>query len=226
MKFRFDKLVALYICCLAVAELMGTKSFPIATIGHFNLTASVAIFVIPVLFTITDVVVEVYGRQRARQLVWTGLGVIAVFFLFALLATHLPPTARFAGKEAAYDAVFSSAARIAIASLVAFAVSELLDVYIFSKLRDKMKQKALWFRNNASNFVGQFVDTVLFMFLAFYAFDKPLNDNFGFLAGIILPYWLLKCAMSVIETPLVYLGVRWLRGEKPEPKLKLAKETA
>lgn len=224
MKFRFDKLVALYICCLALVEFMGAKTFPLATIGSFNLNASVAIFLVPILFTITDVVVEIYGRERARHLVRTGIGVIFVFFLFALLATHLPPSARFAGQEAAYDAIFGGAIRIAGASLVAFGVSELLDVYIFSKLRERLGKKALWLRNNVSNFIGQFADTTLFITLAFYALDKPFSSNASFLAGIILPYWLLKCAMSVVETPLVYLGVRWLRGEKPAQAVQLAKE--
>lgn len=216
MKFRFDKLVALYICCLALMEFMGAKTFPLATIGSFHLNASVAIFVIPLVFTISDVVVEVYGRRRARQLVWTGMGVIFLFFCFALLATALPPSARFAGQEAAYDAIFGGAIRIAIASLVAFGLAELLDVFVFSKLRERLGKKALWLRNNVSNFVGQFADTTLFITLAFYAFDKPFGANAAFLIGIILPYWLLKCAMSVIETPLVYLGVRWLRGNKEQ----------
>jgi uncharacterized integral membrane protein (TIGR00697 family) len=90
----------------------------------------------------------------------------------------------------------------------------LLDVMVFSRLREVMHKKALWFRNNVSNIVSQFFDTTLFITLAFYAFDKPFSNNFSFLLGLILPYWLLKCAMSVIETPLVYAGVAWLKGEK------------
>jgi uncharacterized PurR-regulated membrane protein YhhQ (DUF165 family) len=50
------------------------------------------------------------------------------------------------------------------------------------------------------------------MTLAFYAFDRSLGSNFAFLTSLILPYWLLKCFMSVLETPFVYVGVKWLRG--------------
>ena len=57
-------------------------------------------------------------------------------------------------------------------------------------------------------------DTTIFITLAFYATNRSLNDNFAFLGGIILPYWLLKCFMSVIETPFVYLGVKWLKEKK------------
>ena len=55
------------------------------------------------------------------------------------------------------------------------------------------------------------------MFLAFYALDKGLGNNVSFLFSLILPYWLLKCTMSIIETPLVYAGVRWLKGDSSTP---------
>lgn len=212
--FRLDFLIALYIFCIAVAELMGAKTFPLLAIGDFKIHASVAIFVVPVIFTITDVIAEVYGRARARGVVRIGLVVIALLFAFAALATALPPTARSSATEAAYDTVFGASLRIALASLVAFAASEFLDVYIFTKLREKMAGKALWLRNNASNFAGFLVDSTLFITLAFYALDKPLGNNVIFLMGLIVPYWLLKCAMSALQTPLVYAGVRWLKAEK------------
>jgi uncharacterized integral membrane protein (TIGR00697 family) len=91
-------------------------------------------------------------------------------------------------------------------------------VFIFFRIRQKLGKNKLWLRTNASNFLSQFLDTAIFITLAFYALDKPFMANFPFLVGIILPYWLLKCFMSVIETPLVYVGVRWLK--------KGAKETA
>ena len=214
MKIRkFDLLVAIYICCLAIAELMGAKTVPLFSIGDFQLNASVALLVIPLLFTINDVIIEVYGKERARSVVFSGLIVITILLAMSLIATHLPPSERFMPDESAYDAGFGKAARLAAASLIAFALAELLDIWVFSKIREKLGKKALWLRNNVSNFSAQFVDTMVFMSLAFYAFDKPFGANAAFLIGLIIPYWLLKCFMSVIETPFVYLGVKWLRNE-------------
>lgn len=210
---KLDLLIAVYIFCVAVSELMGAKTFPILT-SPIKLNASVAIFVIPVIFSINDVIAEVLGKARARSVVWSGLVVILLIFLFSLLATYLPPSSRFAGTEKAYDAIFTYSARIAIASLAAFALADFLDVYIFSKMREKLGKKALWLRNNLSNFISQFVDTTIFISLAFYALDKPFAENAGFLWSLILPYWLLKTFMSAIETPFVYLGVNWLRDKK------------
>jgi len=190
---------------------MGAKTFPLLDTELLRLNASVAIFTFPLIFTINDVITEVYGRERTRSVIRAALVVVALIFLFALLATALPPSVRFAEREAAYDSVFQSSARIAFASLLAFGAAEITDVYVFLRIRQALGTKALWFRNNISNFAAQLLDTILFMTLAFYALDRGVSENISFLLSLIIPYWLLKCAMSVIETPFVYLGVRWLR---------------
>jgi len=217
---KFDLLVALYIFGVMVAELMGAKTFPVVHIGHFVVNASVAIFVMPLLFTAIDVIVEVHGKNRARSVVYSGLCMVVLLTLYSTLAVHLPPSKHFAATESAYDTVFGASIRISLASLAAFACSELLDVFIFSKLRQKMHKKALWFRNNVSNFVSQFVDSTVFLVLAFYAFGTSFGANMNFIIGLLIPYWIIRCVLSVVETPLVYWGVRWLKGDaakKPVP---------
>lgn len=210
---KLDLLISIYIACIAISELMGAKTFPV-NLGILKLNASVAIFVLPLIFTINDIITEVYGKERTRSIIRSSLFIILLILLFSLLAINLPPSSRFLSSEEAYDKIFGLSARISAASLTAFALAEFLDVFIFSKLRETLGKKALWFRNNVSNFISQFADTTIFMFLAFYAFDKTFSDNFPFLVSLILPYWLLKCFMSVIETPLVYIGVKWLKDRK------------
>lgn len=211
---KFDLLISIYIFCIAVAELMGGKTFPLPKIGPWQLNASVAIFVIPLIFTINDVITEVFGKERTRSVIRSGLIVIFLILIASVFFTQLPPSKRFIANESAYDAIFGLSARIAAASLTAFALAEFLDVIIFARIREALGKGRLWLRNNASNFAAQFVDTVVFITLAFYTFDKPLANNAAFLWSLILPYWLLKCFMSVIETPFVYLGVAWLKNDK------------
>lgn len=208
---KFDLLVSLYIFCILVSELMGGKTFFIAKIGSFPLNASVAIFLLPIVFTINDIIIEVFGKERARSVVRSGLLIIFLLIVFSFLAISLPPSMRFAPREAFYDNIFGMSIRIALASLTAFALAEFSDIFIFSKIRQKLGKSKLWLRNNISNIISQFIDTVIFMILAFYALDKPFANNFVFLSSLILPYWILKCFMSVIETPFVYLGIKWLR---------------
>lgn len=211
---KMDFLVALYIFCILIAELMGGKTIPLAKIGTFQLNASVAIFVFPIIFTINDMITEVFGKERTRSVIRSGLIMIFLVIVVGLLFTALPPSTRFESTESAYDQIFSISTRIAAASLTAFTVAEIIDVLVFVKIRQRLGKKALWLRNNVSNFVAQFFDTTLFMTLAFYNFSQPLESNWTFLVSLILPYWLLKCLVSVIETPFVYWGVSWLRKDK------------
>lgn len=211
---RSDFLVSLYIFCIIASELMGGKVFHIVTIGGFSLNASVAIFLLPLIFTVNDIFAEVEGKERTKSLIRAGLIMVALCFIASWLFTVLPPAARSPVSEAGYDNVFQKSMRFSLASLIAFAIAEFTDVFVFVKIRQKLGSKGLWFRNNASNFVSQLLDTVIFMTLAFYAFNRPFGDNASFLLSIIVPYWLLKCSMSVIETPFVYLGVRWLKKDK------------
>jgi queuosine precursor transporter len=203
---RLDILLAVYIAAIMAAELLGSKIFT-----AFGLNASVAIFVFPLTFTINDVVAEVYGKARAQSFVKAGFVTMVFLFLFTLLAIVLPPAGRFMETNPAYQQVFAKSLRMIVASLTAFWIAERLDVYIFAKVRAKLGQRGLWFRNNVSNFLSQGFDTFIFMFLAFY---RP--GNFWFIISLILPYWGLKCLCSVVQTPLTYLGVGWLQGKQPK----------
>jgi uncharacterized integral membrane protein (TIGR00697 family) len=201
---KLDFLLAIYIACVLIAELMGAKTF---TIGF--LTASVAIFTLPVTFIINDVITEVEGRERARSFLRTALLMLIFLTGYTVLALALPVSQRFAAFEPAYQTIFAKSLRMTLASLVAFFVAERLDILIFSQIRARMQKKALWLRSNVSNIVSLFGDTSIFMFLAFY---EP--GNAGFVWALILPYWALKCLVSLVETPVTYQVVAWLKNEK------------
>lgn len=203
---KIDLLLSLYIASIVVSELLGSKTFTL-----FGINASVAIFTFPLTFSINDIVTEVFGKERAVSFVKSGFVVLVFLFLFNILALVLPPSARFAATNGAYTLVFAKSLRIVVASLVAFWLSERLDVFLFVKIRQKLGRSKLWLRNNLSNFISQLFDTTLFMFLAFYA-----PGHFWFVVSLMLPYWVLKCSFSVIETPLTYLGVRWLKKDETE----------
>lgn len=216
---RLDFIVSLYIFGVIVSQLMGPKTVPFFSVFGFDMAISIAIFVMPLLFTLTDVVVEVYGRERARSMVLSGMLIVIILSAFTVLATALPAAPRSQWLEPSFDTVFTTSLRFAAAAIAAYAASELLDIAIFNKLRKKMNGKALWFRNNASNFISQFIDSTVFVVIAFYSFDLSFPENFTFLMGIILPYWGVRCLLSIFETPLVYLGVYWLKADKVKVKV-------
>ncbi|NTU46147.1 queuosine precursor transporter [Candidatus Roizmanbacteria bacterium] len=211
---KMDFVIALYTFCILVSNMMGAKTFSVVQTPVVHFTASVSLLLMPLIFTINDVIIEVFGVKRARSLYRSSLIMIILLSLFSVVAIAIPPSARFAKMEPSYELIFGQSLRISLASLVAFALSDLIDILIFERLRKQMRKKALWFRNNVSNFISQFFDTSVFYILAFYAVDTSISHNVTFLFGLIIPYWLLKCSMSVIETPLVYLGVKWLKNDE------------
>ena len=208
---KLDFLISFYIACIAISELMSGKTFPLLNIGFIHLSASVAIIVVPLVYLINDTITEVYGKPKAQSVVRSGLLMIVFLLLFSILATALPASGMFVGSEKAYELIFGISIRISVASLIAFAIGEFADVLVFYRIRQRLGKSKLWLRTNASNFLSEFLDTVIFFTLAFYALNQPFAVNFSFLAGLVIPYWLLKCFLSIIETPLVYVAVNWLR---------------
>lgn len=199
-----DILLGIYVTCIVASELMGSKVF---SVGFVN--ASVALLLFPLTFAINDMVIEVYGKKRAISFMRTGSIILLFLAVFNVIALALPFADRGVVSPEAYNEVFGKSLRIIIASLTAFWVSERLDILIFSRIRKAMKDKQLWVRSNVSNIISQLFDTSLFMILAFY---NPGNELF--IVSLIWPYWLLKCSMSVVQTPLTYAGVKWLRQDK------------
>lgn len=199
---------------MVTVNLMGAKVMPLGTLFGMQFNISVAIFLMPILFTIIDVVSEVYGRERARSLIRCGLIVIVVLVFYMMLATALPFAPRWAANEPSYDLIFGMSIRFAIASVLAFGFSEFLDIAIYNRLRAKSGNRLVWLRSNLSNFINEFIDSALFMTIAFYSFAMAPMQNATWLMGLILPYWIAKCIMSVVGTPLMYAGIRFVRRYK------------
>lgn len=211
---KMDLLIGLYVFCIFASEVMWAKTFPLIHIFNHQFNASVAIFLIPFVYSINDIIVEVYGKERMRQIIAVSLMVIVLIIATSFFFTRLPSSVRFAQTELAYDTIFGLSIRMSLASLLAFTSADLLDVYIFSRLRQKLGNTKLWLRTNLSNILAEFIDTFVFMILAFYVFDQSFATNFSFILSVWIPYWILKCLMSAIGTPMVYLWVHWLQGEE------------
>jgi uncharacterized integral membrane protein (TIGR00697 family) len=209
---KFFILVAIFVASVIAANLMGNK---IAVFGFFD--AAVGIMVFPLSFLALDVIQEVEGRQTARRIVLATMAVLAYILLITWIATQLPSAKRdFFPLE--YNKIFGISVRVMLASLTAFLVGELADIEIFRRFRDWTKNKMLWLRVNGSTIISQFIDTTVFMFLAFYGIS-PKHDA-AYLFVLIIPYWLLKCVIAIFGTPLVYAGVKWLGPSEGKKTVK------
>jgi uncharacterized integral membrane protein (TIGR00697 family) len=204
---KVQVLLGVFISALIAGNLLGTK---IANLWVF--VASVGIFMYPITFLVTDIVEDVFGKEKVRGFVITGFIVTVMVMLLTILSVILPPASRYASNQAFLE-VFNPSIRIMIASLIAFLLAQYHDIWAFNFWKNKTKGRFLWLRNNLSTIVSQFIDTTLFMFIAFYMAAPTYTVDF--IIALIIPYYLLKVLVAVCDTPFVYLGVWWLKGEKP-----------
>ena len=180
-------------------------SVKIAQIGWFTIPAGTLMFAIT--FLCTDIIADVWGKRVAHQVVTAGF----VANLISLVAIRLyikVPFPEFWGMQKEYAMVFGGNARIVIAGLVTYLVSQHIDVALFLWIKSLTGGKKLWLRNNASTITSQLIDTVLFTVLAF-AGTMPVAD----LVNMIASLYLLKVLIALGDTPFCYLGVKWASRE-------------
>ena len=208
-------LLGVFVSTMVLVNIIGTK---ITTL--FGMRVSFGIFLFPVLFLVTDIVGEVHGRKRAQFFVRLSSGILVFMFLMVLLSIRMAPNPTW-DLQPQYAAVFGSSLRMTLASVLSFFISQTFDVAAFDFWKNRTKGKHLWLRNNLSTMTSQFVDTTIFMFLAFYQMTPKFTVPVIF--SMIIPYWLFKVAFALLDTPLCYLGVRWLQN-KPLRSQPLAQE--
>ncbi|MBU0627884.1 MAG: queuosine precursor transporter [Nanoarchaeota archaeon] len=213
LEFKTNLLLGLFVASLVAANLLGGK---ITKLGFIEV--SVGIFAYPVTFLITDMICEVHGKQKTKSFVWVGFISMLFILLITILSVWLPFAPRSYVQSEQYNPVFGISLRFFIASITAFLLSQFHDVWAFNFWKEKTKGKFLWLRNNASTIVSQFIDTVVFMFIALYyipGLPQLLNTSpkftTAYLFTLIIPYYLLKVVVALLDTPLVYAGVWWLK---------------
>ena len=212
----YTYLSTLFVGSIVAANLMGTKVIPFFTIAGFEFTGSVGIFLFPLSFLVTDIMTEMWGGKAIRSLIAATITILFIVLGVTALATVLPPADRFAANNTAYNTIFRSSLRITAASIVAFALSQSHDVWAFELWKRVTGGRFLWLRNNLSTIVSQFIDTAVFMMIAFWGVGEQFTLAYVF-GSMVPPYWALKVLMALLDTPFVYVGIRVVRGfERPK----------
>jgi hypothetical protein len=178
----------------------------IKTVEILGVTATLGNIVYASSFLITDILSENYGKAAARRVVYYGLAVIVGFTLLMNLALLFEPAA----DDFAHDSlqvIFGFLPRIAAASLAAYLVSQLHDVWAYAFWKKRFERVSqIWIRNNLSTMVSQLVDSVVFTTIAFAGVF-----SLGVFLEIILTTYLLKVIVAAADTPFVYLATHWVR---------------
>jgi|TARA_B100000530_G_scaffold336266_1_gene290499 uncharacterized integral membrane protein (TIGR00697 family) len=199
-------LVGIFITSLIISNLIFQKFFYFNLFG-FNLELSVGIIFYPITFLVTDVVSEIFGKQKAKQMVFSGI-ISTVFCLFVIyLANYLPATEWSPVDNTTFNLVFGNTSLAVGASMFAYLCAQLIDIRIYHFWKKITHGKHLWLRNNLSTIPSQFLDTCLILLLLCLGGAIPW-DKFVIL---FIQGFLFKIIIAIIDTPIIYLCVFYLR---------------
>ena len=206
---KYHILIGIYVGAWGIVPGLTPKLIPLdlSWAGIGLLSFSFGAFMHAVTFPCTDAVAEVWGAKRARLMVYVGVAMYALAIAFYILGSKLPPAPGWELNNA-YVSIFSQAERMILGSLAATIVAQLLDIFVFEKIKKLTGERWLWLRNNLSTALSQFADTAIFYSIAFYGVIP--NDK---LPLLIVGTYLVKLIITVVDTPVVYLLVRWITGE-------------
>jgi uncharacterized integral membrane protein (TIGR00697 family) len=219
----FIILSGIFLTNALLAEIIGVKIFSgEGTLGlapahlnimgfvmDFNLTAGAIIW--PVVFITTDLINEYFGKPGVKRISYLTALLIMYAFIVVFISMKLPPAdwwieskdseGNVINMSMAFNKILGQGQRIIIGSLSAFLLGQLVDVFVFHKLREATGSKWLWLRSTGSTLVSQLVDSFVVLFIAFYGVFT--TDQ---IIAIAITNYLYKFTVAIVLTPLIYFG--------------------
>jgi queuosine precursor transporter len=195
----FVTIAGLFIACLIAANIISVK---LIAIGDWFVPAGVVIF--PLSYILGDVLTEVYGYRSARRVIWLGF-LANLVVVAAIWVAGIWPAAPFWQNQPAWDTILGFTPRLLVASFVAYLVGEFANSFVLARMKIATDGRWLWSRTIGSTIIGQGLDSLVFITLAFAGLP-----NFD-LGTAIITQWIIKVAYEIIATPLTYLVVGFLK---------------
>jgi uncharacterized integral membrane protein (TIGR00697 family) len=218
----------LFLTNAIIAEIIGTKIFSLeGTLGlppasislggenfNFNLTAGVLLW--PVVFILTDIINEYYGRKGVKKLSFLAAGMLVYSFVMILAAIKLEPAEFWiyskqqqgiSELDTAYNAILGQGTFIIIGSLVAFLVGQMVDAFVFTQVKKRTGNNMIWLRATGSTLVSQFIDSYVVLFIAFY-FGADWSVTTVLKVGTV--NYIYKLGVALLLTPMLYVIHGWI----------------
>ena len=238
----FIILAGFFVANAIVAELIGIKIFALEDslgLQPFNwnlfgqsgsLNFTVGVLVWPVVFVMTDIMNEYFGKRGVQFLSWMTVGLISYVFIIIFLAISLAPASWWPSSytehgvpnmQTAFAAVFGQGMWIIVASMVAFLIGQILDAITFQKIKNITGERKLWLRATGSTLISQLVDSFVVLYIAF-VLGPPKWSIALFLAVGVVNY-LYKVLAAIVLTPVIYLAhfvIDRFLGEELANKIK------
>jgi len=207
---------AIFVTCLIVANIIAVKLFEVMLPVLGPTALPVAVIIFPISYIFGDVLTEVYGYARARQVIWIGFACNLLAVVAIAIGGALPPASFWASDQAAYDAILGFTPRLLVASFVAYLIGEFLNSFVLARMKVATNGRHLWARTIGSTLIGQLADSSVFITLGLVqvtSLPAALQGTLPFeaLPGAIVAQWLFKSVYEAVATPLTYLVVNRLK---------------
>lgn len=196
----FDLCLVVFVACLLTANVIAVK---LVAIGPLVLPAAVIVF--PVSYIVGDVLTEVYGLERARRAIWLGFMANLIMVLAIVLGQWLPPASMW-DAQLAYERILGYSPRLLLASFAGYLAGEFANSYVMSWMSTLTRGQWLWTRTIGSTVVGQALDSLVFITIAFVG-TMPAAA----LITTIITQWLFKVIYEALATPMTYAIIAWLK---------------
>ena len=201
----FDLIMALFVAVLLVSNIASSK---ILSLGPFTFDGGTLLF--PISYIFGDILTEVYGYRRSRRVIWAGFACAGLMAGVLALVGALPPAEGWENQEA-YEAILGVTPRIVLGSLVAYFAGEFSNSYTLAKMKVLTKGRWLWTRTIGSTLVGEGIDTVLFVTIAFAG-----TMAWSLFWAIIVSNYVFKVGLEAVMTPATYRITSFLKQAENE----------
>jgi len=200
---------SIFVTSLLTSNIIAVKIVDFGTLPLLGaIVVDAAIIVFPISYIIGDVLTEVYGFHVARRIIWIGFLCNLIMVVFIYVGGLLTPSSLWAGQES-YTEILGFSRRLIVASFLAYLVGEFANSYILAKLKIRMKGKLLFVRTISSTLVGQGLDSLIFVFVAFGGL-LTLDD----MIRMVLINWGFKVFYEAVATPVTYGVIDFLKNKE------------
>ena len=210
---RFDRRIRLYtilsavfLSALILAEITGGKLIALPALGGMSFAITMGVLPFPITFIITDLINEYFGRAGIRFITFVGMGAVLLVLLLLRLDMIIPAAPVSPIDDRSFNIVFGFSTRIIIGSLIAYLVSQLVDISVFHLVRSRTGLRMFWLRATGSTLVSQFIDSFLVLYIAFIG-TLPMGE----IGTISAANYAYKAIIAIITTPLLYVFRSWIR---------------
>jgi uncharacterized integral membrane protein (TIGR00697 family) len=196
--FVYMTLAGFFVTNAIIGELIGGK---LIQLGPF--TMSMGVLPWPIVLIVTDLMNEHFGREGVKKLTYLTMTLIAYAFVVLFMAIQVPAASFSPVKDEVFNAVFGQSLWIIVGSIIAFALSQLIDVTVFTWIRNKTQKKLLWLRTAGSTAVSQMFDSLAIIGIAFWLPGAVKTEEF---LNVAFTNYSYKFIMAIGTIPLIYLA--------------------